>query len=68
MTRKYNYACRQNELVSYSKLANLQIAKRHQEPPDGDQREGEPDRQEEHGVHRRRCIKILAQDRQAKPN
>ena len=65
MTRKYNYAGGQNELVSYSKLANLQITKRHQKPPDGNQRKGEPDRQEEHHIHGRRCIKILAQDRQA---
>ena len=65
MTFKYNYAGGQNELVSYSKLANLEITKRHQEPPDGDQRKGEPDRQEAHRIHGRRCIEILAQDRQA---
>ena len=65
MTREYNYAGGQNELVSYSKLANLEITKRHQEPPDGDQRKGEPDRQEAHRIHGRRCIEILAQDRQA---
>ena len=65
MTRKYNYAGGQNELVSYSKLADLATTKRHQKPPDGNQRKGEPDRQEEHRIHGRRCIKILAQDRQA---
>ena len=68
MTREYNYAGGQNELVSYSKLADLATTKRHQKPPDGNQRKGEPDRQEEHRIHGRRRIKILAQDRQAGAN
>ena len=68
MTRKYDYAGGQNKLVSYTELANLEIAKRHQEPADGDERKGEPDRQEEHRIHGRRSIEILAQNRQADAN
>ena len=68
MTCLYNYTGGQKELVSYSKLANLQKTKRHHQPPDCDQRKCEPDREEEHRIHGRRCIEILVQDRQAAAN